>query len=119
LRGLVGAAAWPIAARAQQGDRVRRVGVLEPGVENDPGGKAQLSGFTQRLGELGLDRWPQPADRLSLAAGNAGLDTDVREGVGQPPSRRDPRAHDSGDRRTPAGDADDPDRIFGRRRSGR
>jgi len=30
------AAAWPLAARAQQGDRVRRIGVLMPGDENDP-----------------------------------------------------------------------------------
>jgi putative ABC transport system substrate-binding protein len=34
---LVGAAAWPLVARAQQGDRVRRIGVLMPGDENDPG----------------------------------------------------------------------------------
>jgi len=31
------AAAWPLAARAQQGDRVRRIGVLMTGDENDPG----------------------------------------------------------------------------------
>jgi putative ABC transport system substrate-binding protein len=30
------AAAWPLAARAQQGDSVRRIGVLMPGDENDP-----------------------------------------------------------------------------------
>jgi putative tryptophan/tyrosine transport system substrate-binding protein len=40
IAGLAGAAAWPLAAGAQQGDRVRRIGVLEPGVENDPGGKS-------------------------------------------------------------------------------
>ena len=33
---LAGAAAWPLAARAQQGDRVRRIGVLLSGDENDP-----------------------------------------------------------------------------------
>ena len=43
------AAAWPIAARAQQGDRVRRIGVLMPGDENDPAIKA----FTQALAGLG------------------------------------------------------------------
>ena len=30
------AAVWPLAARGQQGDRVRRNGVLNPGDENDP-----------------------------------------------------------------------------------
>jgi putative ABC transport system substrate-binding protein len=33
---LAGAAAWPLAARAQQGNRVRRIGVLMSGDENDP-----------------------------------------------------------------------------------
>jgi putative tryptophan/tyrosine transport system substrate-binding protein len=46
------AVAWPLAARAQQPERMRRIGVLMS-VENDPDGKAQLSGFTQGLAELG------------------------------------------------------------------
>ena len=33
---LGGAAAWPLAAGAQQGDRVRRIGLLLPGDETDP-----------------------------------------------------------------------------------
>jgi putative tryptophan/tyrosine transport system substrate-binding protein len=44
---------WPPVARAQQVDRVRRVGVLMSRDKNDPDGKARLSGFTQGLAELG------------------------------------------------------------------
>jgi putative ABC transport system substrate-binding protein len=51
LSGVV--AAWPLAAQAQQGERVRRIGVLIFGEENDPVRKAQLSGFTKGLAELG------------------------------------------------------------------
>src|SRR5262245_30684793 len=47
------AAAWPLAARAQQGDRVRRIGVLMPDDENDPEVKLRLSAFTQALADLG------------------------------------------------------------------
>jgi len=48
------AAAWPLAARAQQQpERMRRIGVLLSVAESDPEGKAQLSGFTLGLTELG------------------------------------------------------------------
>ena len=46
------AAAWPLAARAQQPEKMRRIGVLMS-IENDPDGKAQLSGFVQGLAEIG------------------------------------------------------------------
>ena len=45
--------AWPLTARAQQPERVRRIGVLMEPPEDDPEGKAHLSGFTQALAELG------------------------------------------------------------------
>jgi putative ABC transport system substrate-binding protein len=53
IAGLGSAAAWPLAAGAQQGERVRRIGVLMSFNESDPVAKALLSGFTQALGELG------------------------------------------------------------------
>ena len=47
-----GAAIWPLAARAQQGDRMRRIGVLVSGDENDPF-KTWVYAFTHALTDLG------------------------------------------------------------------
>jgi putative tryptophan/tyrosine transport system substrate-binding protein len=53
MAGLGGATAWPAVARAQQGDRVRRIGVLMPANENDTLSKARISAFAQALADLG------------------------------------------------------------------
>jgi putative ABC transport system substrate-binding protein len=53
IAGLGSAAAWPVVAQAQQGDRVRRIGVLTPYDENDPMPRPRLSAFTQALADLG------------------------------------------------------------------
>jgi putative tryptophan/tyrosine transport system substrate-binding protein len=53
IAGLGSAVAWPLTARAQQGDRIRRIAVLMPFHENDPFAKLQLSTFTQALADLG------------------------------------------------------------------
>src|SRR5215468_8204767 len=47
------AVAWSLAARAQQGNRVRRIGVLLAGDENNPLTKSGVSAFTQALAGLG------------------------------------------------------------------
>jgi putative ABC transport system substrate-binding protein len=53
IGALGGAAAWPLAVHAQQGDRVRRIGVLTPCDETDPVRKSYVSAITQALAGLG------------------------------------------------------------------
>jgi putative ABC transport system substrate-binding protein len=50
---LTGAVAWPLAARAQQRDRMRRIGVFIPGVADDVEYQLRNAAFLQGLGELG------------------------------------------------------------------
>jgi putative tryptophan/tyrosine transport system substrate-binding protein len=47
------AAAWPLAARAQQSERMRRIGVLMPWPANDAEGQNRLTAFTQAVQQLG------------------------------------------------------------------
>jgi len=47
------AAAWPLAARAQQPERMRRIGVLMALSANDPEGQTRVAAFLQGLQELG------------------------------------------------------------------
>jgi putative ABC transport system substrate-binding protein len=47
------AAAWPLAARAQQAERVRRIGVLMPFTVNDPEAQERNAVFEQSLRQLG------------------------------------------------------------------
>jgi putative ABC transport system substrate-binding protein len=50
---LGGAAAWPLGARAQQGERIRRIGVLLNAAADDPDYQAWVGAFRQALQELG------------------------------------------------------------------
>jgi putative tryptophan/tyrosine transport system substrate-binding protein len=93
IAGLGSAAAWPVVARAQQGDRVRRIGMLIGGDENDPVQKTRLSAFTQALADLGwtdnvrMDlRWGRgDANRIrALAQELVGLQPDIIVTAGTP-----------------------------------
>jgi putative tryptophan/tyrosine transport system substrate-binding protein len=85
--GVLGsAAAWPLAARAQQGEPVRRIGVLMNLAANDAEGQARLATFTQVLRQLGWSegrnlridiRWATADDIHRHAAELAALAPDV------------------------------------------
>jgi putative ABC transport system substrate-binding protein len=53
IAGLGSAAAWPVVARAQQGDRVQRIGVLVSTEESDVEFATSLAAFRQALADLG------------------------------------------------------------------
>jgi putative ABC transport system substrate-binding protein len=56
IKGIVGSAtAWPVAARAQQSEQMRRIGVLMNVVADDPQGQARIVAFQQTLQQIGLD----------------------------------------------------------------
>src|SRR5262245_45306622 len=50
---LGGAAAWPLAAGGEQGERIRRIGVLMPSAADDPEFQARITAFLQGLAQLG------------------------------------------------------------------
>jgi putative ABC transport system substrate-binding protein len=96
--GLIGgiAAAWPLAARAQQPERMRRIGVLMGYPENDREAQARVAAFREGLQKLGwaegrnirIDtRWVAPRDaeaRQRLAMALVALQPDVIISHGTP-----------------------------------
>jgi putative tryptophan/tyrosine transport system substrate-binding protein len=71
IAGLGCAAAWPLPARAQQGDRMRRVGVLMGYGEGDAEGKTLLSAFLQGLAKAGWSNGRGAQIEIRWAAGSA------------------------------------------------
>ena len=60
------AATWPLAARAQQPDRMRRIGVLMAHAESDPEFQAYVTRIPGGTPEARVDGRPQYPTRLSL-----------------------------------------------------
>jgi putative ABC transport system substrate-binding protein len=116
IAGLGSAAAWPVAARAQQVERIRRIGVLIPYDETDSEAKARVAAFREGLEKLGWTegrnisfdyRWALDTDRVrAYATGLVGMTPDVIFAVGGAPL-------------VAKGDADHPDRVRSGARSGR
>jgi putative tryptophan/tyrosine transport system substrate-binding protein len=80
------AAGWPFAARAQQADRIRRIGVLMSYASTDPEGQALLTEFTRHLAELG---WAEGLNvRIDVRWGGSNVDllhTFAKELIGLQP----------------------------------
>ena len=67
------AAAWPLAARAQQADRMRRIGILMTIAANDPEAQARIVMFAQSLQALG---WTDGRNaRIDIRWSTARVDT--------------------------------------------
>jgi len=65
------AAAWPLAARAQQRERGRRIGMLLNFVAEDPAGQSRLTAFLQELGQLGWSEGRNARIDIRWGAGDA------------------------------------------------
>ena len=88
------AAAWPLAARAQQGERMRRIGVLMSTAASDPEGQARIAAFLEGLQRLGWingrnmrtdTRWPSSTTEIrKYAAELVALAPDAILATGSP-----------------------------------
>src|SRR5262249_47977882 len=78
LGTLGGAAAWPLAARAQQAERMRRIGWLAGGLAaNDPERRARAEAFVKALRELG---WSEGHNmRIEYRWGAANVDNNRKQ----------------------------------------
>ena len=83
------AAAWPLAARAQQAERMRRIGVLMSLAADDPEMTGAPRSVPAGAAAFGLDRRPQPADRHPLGRWRCRAHSQIRGGI----SRARPRRH--------------------------
>jgi len=79
-------AAWPLTARAQQPDRMRRIAVLMNNAEDDPEGQARAAAFRQGLQTLGWTEGKNLSIDWHWTAGDVGrIRGDVTEVAGHPP----------------------------------
>ena len=79
-------AAWPLAAHAQQSERVRRIGVLLPAAADDPDFQAWVAAFLQALQQLGWTIGRNVRIDIRWATANAAEFADTRRNW--PRSRR-------------------------------
>ena len=69
---LGGAAVWPLGARAQQPERMRRVGVLNSIAADDPQSQRRMTAFVQGLQQLGWTEGRNVRIEIRWGAGDSG-----------------------------------------------
>src|SRR5262245_60941533 len=92
---LGGAAAWPLAARAQQRERMRRIGIIVPASSDDAEYQVRVGALLQELQQLGWNLQRRQTHRPSRAAADQ-----VRAGD-QPQDREGARPHRAADTARP------------------
>jgi hypothetical protein len=114
------AIAWPLGARAQQANRVRRVAVLWSLAADDPEGQARLAVFLQGLQELGwTDGRNVRIDYRWAAAADADRSRTFRGGIGRARAGRHPGLYRPERRSFATNNPYRADRVRGCHRSGR
>jgi hypothetical protein len=76
---LASAAVWPLPLRAQQAERVRRIGVLMPVTVEDPVGQARVAAFLGGLQQLGWSDGRNVRIDLRWSAGRPTLPGDTQQ----------------------------------------
>ena len=113
------AAAWPLAARAQQAERMRRIGMLLPAAADDRILQARVGAFLQALALLGWTIGRNVRIDTRWAASQCRRNSQTRGGIGRARAGRYPGPWQHGRGAVAAGDPHRADRVPDRRRSGR
>ena len=111
-------AAWPLIARAQQPDRMRRIGVLTPGAADEPENKARIAAFLLGLRELGWTDGSNVQIVYRWSGGNAAAHRRNAAGIGRARPGSNPSRLAARRGTIAAGNPHCADRVRDRSRSG-
>ena len=113
------AVAWPLAAHAQQGQRVRRIGVLMGLVASDPEAQSRVAAFEHGLRELGWVKGRNLLDRVPLGRRRRKCIAQPRVGADRHGARPDLGQQHAGDGRAAGAEPGRANRVHAGDRPGR